>query len=144
MYDGNGNGNNYTKVGGFHIKPMYLYIGIAIVAVIALYFVTQFLNTSLVMHFGVVAGALLLLANLRELLGQSYAQRSGTALLNCLIGGALVCAWLSQIAGVLFWVPALVLLGISVPLSLGRASVYSTYVQTARGAVSNLRRSVNR
>ncbi|NOK60781.1 MAG: hypothetical protein GFH27_549289n236 [Chloroflexi bacterium AL-W] len=144
MYGGNGNGNSYTNPGGFRIKPMYVYIGIAVVAIIALYFITQFLNTSLVMHFGVVAGALLLLANLRELLGQSFSQRSSTALLNCLIGGALVCAWLSQIAGVLFWVPALILLGIAVPLSIGRASVYSTYVQTARGAVSNMRRAVNR
>jgi hypothetical protein len=154
MYNGNGNYNGGTKfesdrstinVGGFRIKPVYLYAGIAVLALLALYFVTRFLNTGLVMHFGAFAGVLLLVANLRELIGQSYAQRSSTALLNVLIGGALICAWLTQITGVLLlWIPAVVLLGIATPLTFGRASIYSSYVQTARGAFDGIRRSISR
>jgi hypothetical protein len=86
----------------------------------------------------------LLLANIRELIGMSYAQRGSTALLNSLIGGALLFAWLSQLAGALFWIPAVLLLVVAAPLVLGRVSVYSTYVQTARTAVTNVRRAVGR
>ncbi|MCG8349053.1 MAG: hypothetical protein MI924_14880 [Chloroflexales bacterium] len=158
MYDGNGSGNGnggynsgsgyngsrYVNIGGFRIKPMYMYVAIGVVILLAIYFVMRFLNTGLVMHFGLVAGVLLLLANLRELIGMSYAQRGSTALLNSLIGGALFFAWLSQLAGALFWIPAVLLMVVAVPLVLGRVSVYSTYVQTARSAVSNMRRAVGR
>jgi hypothetical protein len=148
---GNGNGdNNYRSggssyssggihVGGFHIKPLYLYIAGAAVFLLAMYLLVRFLNAGLVMHFSVVAGALLLLANVRELIGRSYSRHQNTALLNVLIGAALVCAWMSQILGVLFWVPALALLAISAPLAWSRAAVYQTYMQTARGAFDRLR-----
>jgi hypothetical protein len=46
---------------------------------------------------------------------------------------------MSQILGVLFWVPALALLAISAPLAWSRAAVYQTYMQTARGAFDRLR-----
>ncbi|MCU0495211.1 MAG: hypothetical protein MUD01_26795 [Chloroflexaceae bacterium] len=153
MYNGNGNGNynggyngngGSVNVGGFRIKPLYLYIGVAVIAVVAVYFLINFVQAGLVMHFSLAAGVLLLLANLRELIGQSYSQRGSTAMLNCLIGSALVCAWLSQIVGLLLWIPALLLLGVSVPLVLGRASVYNSYVQTARSAVGSVRRAVGR
>jgi hypothetical protein len=155
MYNGYGNGNGdndyrsrsstYSSggggihVGGFHIKPLYLYIAGAAVFLLAMFLLVRFLNAGLVMHFGVVAGALLLLANVRELIGRSYSQHQNTALLNVLIGAALVCAWMSQILGVLFWVPAIVLLAISAPLAWSRAAVYQTYMRTARGAFDRLR-----
>jgi hypothetical protein len=104
----------------------------------------RLLNTGLVMHFSMLAGVLLLLANLREVLGKSYARHNNTALLNTLIGGALVFAWLSQFLGALLWVPAIAMLGIAAPLAIGRASVYQTYVRTARGAMGNLRHMAGR
>lgn len=147
MYNGNGKWNNrngYTTVGGFRIKSVYLYVAVGIVALLAIYTLTRFLNTSLVVHFGMVAGALLILANLRELLGQTYSQHSSTALLNCLIGVALVCAWLSQIFSMLMWVPAVALLAIAAPLAIGRAGVYSSYMRTARTAFDGVRRTMGR
>lgn len=163
MYDGNGNGNRsstssytgssytgpsappaYTSIGGVRIKPVFIWGAIAAVIILAIYLVVRFLNAGLVMHFGLVAGALLLIANLRELIGQSYSQRGSTALLNCLIGGALIFAWLSQIIGALLWIPAILLIGIAVPLALGRASVYSAYVNTARSTIGSVRRMVGR
>src|SRR5688572_32764738 len=111
MYSGNGgrNGGNYTRIGGYPIKPLYLYIGLGIVALVAIYFVLNLFNTSFVMHFGAYAGLLLLIANVRELFGNSYGQKGSTALLNVLIGGALLLAWLSQIVTGLLWVPAIIL-----------------------------------
>jgi hypothetical protein len=155
MYNGYGNGNgdnNYRSgssrssyssggihVGGFHIKPLYLYIAGAAVFLLVMYLLVRFLNAGLVMHFSVVAGALLLLANVRELMGNSYSRHQNTALLNVMIGAALVCAWMSQILGVLFWVPAVALLAIAAPLAWSRAAVYQTYMRTARGAFDRLR-----
>lgn len=147
MYNGNGD-RNYTgsnvNIGGFRIRPLYVYIGIAAILLIALALLIRMLDTSLVMHFGLVAGGLLLLANVRELLGHAYAQHNSTALLNSLIGGALICAWLSQILSGLLWIPALLLIGVAIPLVLGRSSVYLTYMQMARNAVNGVRRAVGR
>lgn len=143
-YNGNYNGNRYASIGGFRVRAIYLYVALAVVALVTVYFLINFINTSLVIHFGVFAGALLLVANLRELIGNSYAQRSGTALLNCMIGAALVFAWLSQVASQFMWIPAIALVAIATPLAIGRASVYSSYVAAARTAVGTARRAVGR
>lgn len=143
MY-GNGNGGGYTQVGGWRIKPLYLYIAAAVAVLVAVFFVLRFLNTSLVMHFGAYAGLLLLVANVRELIGNTYGERGSTALLNVLVGGALICAWLSQLLGALLWIPAVVLMVIATPLIFGRASVYRGYITAARGAADTVRRTIVR
>lgn len=143
MYNGNGtnNGGRYTRIGGVPIKPAYLYIAGAIVLLVAIYFVMRFLSTSLVMHVSVFAGVLLLIGNLRELIGNAYGQRGSTALLNVLVGAALIFAWLTQFLGALFWIPALLLLGVATPLIFGRAGVYTAYLDTARTLVGSVRRT---
>jgi len=149
MYNGNGNSNGnysgnggYTNVGGFRIKPVYLYIVGIIVVVAAIYFVMRFLNTSLALHFGAFSGALLLIANLRELIGMSYTQRGSTALLNMLVGGGLIFAWLASFFGPLLWIPAVIMVGIATPLIFGRANVYRAYITTAQGAFDGIRRTI--
>ncbi|MEI7644871.1 MAG: hypothetical protein WCJ55_11375 [Chloroflexales bacterium] len=142
-YNGNGGNGGYTNVGGFRIKPIYLYVAGIIALIVAIYFVMGFLQTSLVMHFGAFVGALLIIANLRELIGMSSSQRGSTALLNLLVGGGLICAWLAEaFLGRLLWIPAVLLVGIATPLIVGRANVYRTYLTTARGAIDGLRRTV--
>jgi hypothetical protein len=154
-YNGNG-GNRYRSRGsapssvnfrGFEIKPLYMYIAGGILLLLVIYLMVQFWQTSLVMHFSAAAGVLLLLANVRELIGKSYGQHYSTAMLNTMIGGALIFAWLTQLLGVLgwiLWLPALALLVVAAPLAVGRASVYRAYLQTARGAAENVRRAVGR
>jgi hypothetical protein len=132
------------RVAGFEIKPLYLYIGAGIIFLVILYFLVNILRAAGVLHFGLVSGVLLLLANVRELIGRSYGQHKNTALLNCLIGGGLLSAWLGEIVGLVFWLPAIALLVISIPLAVGRASVYSAYMNTARAAMGNLRRAAGR
>lgn len=149
MYNGNGNGNytnngGSTTIGGFRIKPIYLYAAGLVAVLLAIFFILRFLNTSLALHFGAFAGVLLLIANLRELIGQGYAQRGSTALLNILVGGGLIFAWLAQFFGALLWVPAIALLAVATPLILGRAAVYTSYVNAARTAVNGIRRTVGR
>lgn len=145
MYNGNGgNGNGSTRIGGFAIKPIYLYIAAAIAVVVAIFFVLRFLNTSLVIHFGAYAGLLLLIANLRELIGSSYGQKGSTALLNVLVGGALIFAWLTQLISSLFWIPALILAVVATPLIFGRARVYTAYLDTAKSIAGSVRRNIVR
>jgi len=146
MYSGNGgrNGGSYTRIGGYPIKPLYLYIGLALIAVVAIYFVLNLFTTHLVMHFGAFAGLLLLIGNVRELLGSSYGQKGSTALLNVLIGAALICAWLSQIVTSLLWIPALILMAIATPLIFGRARVYTAYLDTAKTIAGSVRRTMVR
>lgn len=145
MYSGGDNsGGGYTRVGGWRIKPIYLYIAALIAVVVAIFFVLRFLNTSMVMHFGAYAGVLLLIANVRELIGSGYGERGSTALLNTMVGGGLLCAWLAQFLGPLLWIPALVLVVIATPLIFGRASVYRGYIGAARGAADTVRRTLVR
>ncbi|NJM05019.1 hypothetical protein HC891_00500 [Candidatus Gracilibacteria bacterium] len=146
MYNGSGNGpgRRYVSIAGFRVRPMYLYIAAAVAVLLVIFFILNFVSLGLAMHYGAVAGLLLLIANLRELLGQSFANRSGTALLNVLIAVGLVCAWLVQFLGPFLWIPAIVLLLIAAPLSIGRASVYRSYLTTARSAVDVARRTLVR
>jgi hypothetical protein len=158
MYNSGGSngGNNYNRnsyttrsgsgvrIGGVYIKPLYLYIGLGAAVLLLLAFLIQFINTHILLHFGVFAGALLLLANVRELLGQSYERHSNTALLNTMVGGALVFAWLSQFLGGLMWIPAIALLAFATPLAVGRASVYATYTRTARSMLGQASQVVSR
>lgn len=141
MYGGSNGSGNTPRIGGFVIKPIYLYIAGAIAVLVVAMLVFRFLNTSLVMHFGAYAGALLLIGNLRELIGQGYGDRGSTALLNVLVGGGLIFAWIAQLFGALFWIPAIILLAIATPLIFGRATVYKGYITAARGAVDSARRT---
>lgn len=145
MYSGgNGNVGGSRSSGGWRIKPLYLYIAGVIAVLAAIFFVMRFLNTGLVMHFGAYAGVLLLIANVRELVGSTYGERGSTAMLNVMVGGGLICAWLAQFLGPLLWIPALVLVLIATPLIFGRASVYRGYISVARGAADTVRRTLVR
>jgi hypothetical protein len=144
MYNGNGgsNGGSYrpgNRFGG--IKPIYLSIAGVVAVLVAIYFVMRFFSASLQLHFGAFAGVLLLIANIRELIGAGVAQRGSTALLNVLVGAGMLCAWLTIFLGALMWVPALLLVGIATPLILGRASVYRGYLDVARRGADSVRRT---
>ncbi len=152
MYNGSKNyrsNNNFSvsksglRVGKFFIKQEYLILGSGLlIFLFVLHAVTKIVNTSLLIHFGCFAGALLLLANLREVLGNSFSPRQNTALLNSLVGGALVGAWLSQVIGLLFWIPAVILLGIATPLAFGSAPAYKVYLQQAQKSAIRVVQSV--
>ncbi|WP_322510811.1 hypothetical protein [Chloroflexus sp.] len=145
MYGNNGNGSrqSYVIIGGYPVKSIYVIIFGLLVFGLVVYFLLRFFNIGLTMHFSAFAGVLLLIANLRELMGMGYTQRGSTALLNTLVGAGLICAWLAQFF-VFFWLPALLAVGVATPLVLNRSGVYAAYLTTAQQAVERVRRTLVR
>jgi hypothetical protein len=136
MYNGNGN----RSIGGFRIPSIYIYVAVAIVAVIAISLVGGLLSAGMQAYFALGAGVLLLLGNVRELV--SYGQNAGAALMNTLIGGALVLFFLGNAFGWVWYIPALALLLAALPLGLRRAAVYTAYLDAARTMSNTVRRAV--
>jgi hypothetical protein len=144
------------SIGSLRIKPLYLWITLAVVLLVAVYLLSQILNTSLIIHFGMVSGLLLLWANGRSFLQQvrtpanvyTYTPQpqaeKGTILLNLLVGIGLVSAWFSQVISVLFWMPALVLLIAAFPLASGKSRFYDTYARMAQQTVQTVQRAIGR
>jgi len=151
MYNGNGNGNgnNYGNgsSGRFSaIPPLYLYIGIGIAVLLGIWLLSSFFRAGIEGYFTLVAGVLLVLGNLRDLIANPYAQRSNIALLNTLIGGGLIFYFLGRGGfppiGAFWYAPSVLMLLIAAPLMIGRASVYSVYLGAARNVVGGIRRVV--
>ena len=150
MYNGNGNGSKYsngtTTSRASGISPLYLYIGIGLAVLLGIWLLSSFFRAGIEGYFTLIAGVLLVLGNLRDLIANPYAQRSNIALLNTLIGGGLIFYFLGRgsfppIGG--FWyAPAVLMLLIAAPLMIGRASVYSVYLGAARNVVGGIRRVV--
>lgn len=137
------NGNGYrTGSGGFGIPPLYLYIGVGILVVIAVSLIGGLLSAGVQAYFAVAAGALLVLANLRDLIGGRASVNNGAALMNTLVGVALIFFFLGSAFGWIWYIPALLLLVAAVPLALRRATVYTAYLDAARGMAMGVRRAV--
>ncbi len=140
------NGNGYRSSsgsGGFGIPPLYLYIGIGILAIIAVSLIGGLLSAGVQAYFAVAAGALLVLANLRDLLGGRAGMNSGAALMNTLVGAALIFFFLGSAFGWIWYIPALLLLIAAIPLGLRRAAVYTAYLDAARSMAVGVRRAVS-
>jgi hypothetical protein len=147
MYNGNGSNYRRSPSGRFAgIPPVYLYIGIALLVVLGLWFLSSFFSAGIEGYFAVTAGILLVLGNLRDLIANPYAQRSNIALLNTLIGGGLIFYFLGRGGfpplGGIWYIPAVLMLLIAAPLMIGRASVYTVYLGAARNTVDGIRRVV--
>jgi hypothetical protein len=138
------NGSGYTS--GRRIPPLYLYIGVGVIALLAIWIVGSFIRTGVEGYFTLTAGVLLILGNLRDVIANPTPSRNNTSLLNTLIGGGLVLFFLGRGGfpplGWVWFVPAVALLALAAPLMIGRASFYSAYLGVARDAVANARRAV--
>jgi hypothetical protein len=147
MYNGNGNKYSNGSSGRFSaVPPLYLYIGIGLVVLLGIWLLSSFFRAGIEGYFTLVAGVLLVLGNLRDLLANPYAQRSNIALLNTLIGGGLIFYFLGRGGfpplGGLWYAPAVLMMLIAAPLMIGRASVYTVYLGAARNVVGGIRRVV--
>ncbi len=135
------NGNGYrNNSGGFGIPPLYIYIGIGIAAIIIVSIIGGLLSAGVQAYFAVAAGILLVLANLRDLLS---GVNSSAALMNTMIGAALIFFFLGSAFGWIWYIPALLLLIAAAPLGLRRADVYQVYLDAARSMAVNVRRAVS-
>jgi len=144
MYNNNGNsygGGSYRRGSG--IPPIYLYIGIGILLLLGIWLLMGFLRAGIDAYFALVVGILLVLGNLRDLIANSYQGRSQVSLMNTLLGAGLVFFFLGRgPLGLIGYVPAIVLTLIAAPLMLGRAVVYTAYVNTARKAIGTVKNVV--
>ncbi|MBK9943139.1 MAG: hypothetical protein U0Z44_16930 [Kouleothrix sp.] len=145
----NGNGNSYS--GGPYrrrsgVPPLYLYIGIGILVLFGIWAVLSFFRAGISGYFALIAGVLLVLGNLRDLISNPYMQRGNVSLLNTLIGGGLIFFFLGEGGFPPFlwgwYIPAIVLMLIAAPLMLGRAVVYTAYINTARRAIGTVKNAV--
>lgn len=133
----NGNGYRHSS-GGSGIPPIYLYIGIGILAVIIISVIGGLLSAGVQAYFAVAAGALLVLANLRDLLSGAG---NSAALMNTMVGVALIFFFLGSAFGWVWYIPALLLLIAATPLALRRVDVYTIYLDAARSIAVNVRRA---
>ena len=144
MYNNNGNsygGGSYKRGSG--IKPAYLYIGIGIVVLLAIWVLMSFLRAGIDAYFALAVGVLLVLGNLRDLIASSYQGRTQVSLMNTLLGASLVFFFLGRgPLGLVGYVPAILLAIIAAPLMLGRAVVYTAYVSSARKAIGTVKNVV--
>jgi hypothetical protein len=138
------NGSRFTS--GRNIPPLYLYIGIGLIALVAIWFVSSFFRAGIEGYFTLAAGILLILGNLRELIANPYPSRTNMALLNTMIGGGLVTYFLGRGGfppfGGAWYVAAIALLVLAAPLMIGNTAVYSRYIGVARDGVDRARRAV--
>jgi len=146
----NGSGNRYGNGGsgrGAGIPPVYLYIGIGLLILLGIWMLAGFVRAGIEGYFALVAGVLLVLGNLRDLIANPFLQRSNVSLLNTLIGGGLIFFFLGKgmfpPLGPIWYVPALLMLLIAAPLMIGRASVYTAYIGVARNVVGGIQRAVS-
>lgn len=141
----NGNGYKYQNRGQtpFGVRPLYLYIGIGLLVLIALWFVGGLVGGLLSAWFPLAAGILLVLGNLRDVILNPYPQKANTALINTLIGAGLIMYFVASAFGAIWYIPAVLLLLIAAPLMLGRADVYATYMLAARNTVDGVRRAIS-
>lgn len=141
------NGNGYKFQSGrrtpFGIRPLYLYIGIGILVLIALWFISGLLTAGVTAYFSLAAGILLVLGNLRDVIMNPYPQKANTGLLNSLVGVALIMFFLGKAFGAIWLIPAVLLLLVAAPLLLGRTDVYATYMLAARNTADGVRRTIN-
>ncbi len=141
------NGSGYKYQSGrktpFGIRPLYLYIGIGILALIALWFVSGLLTAGITAYFSLAAGVLLVLGNLRDVIMNPVLQKGNTGLLNTLIGVGLILFFVGSAFGALWFIPAVLLLLLAAPLMLGRSEVYATYMLAARNTADTVRRTIS-
>ncbi len=134
------NGNGYrNNTGNFGIPPLYIYIGIGIAAIIVVSIIGGLLSAGVQAYFAVAAGILLVLANLRDLLSGT---NNSAALMNTMIGAALIFFFLGSAFGWVWYIPALLLLVAAAPLGVRRADVYTVYLDAARSMATSVRRAV--
>lgn len=115
------------------IPQRYVYIAAAVGLLFGIYIVYQLLTMGLQSYLAIIAGVMLLIGNGPELVRSLQRREIGLAMLNTLVGAALVCYFLGNlIVPFVFWTIAIVLLGFALPLTINRAGVAGAYLRGLR------------
>ena len=121
------------QTGRLHIPQRFVIIAAAVGLLVGMYLVYQLLTAGLQAYLAVVAGAMILIGNAPELARSLQRREIGLAMLNTLVGLALVSYFVgSLIFSIVFWPLALLLLALALPLTMNRAGVAGAYLRTIR------------
>ena len=118
----------------------WIYIFALVGVLVAIYVVYQFLTAGLQAYIALIAGIMLLITNLPELVRAVQARQLGSAVHNTLVGAALVSYFVGEIVlKALFWPLAILLIFLAVPLMLNRVGVARAYANAGRNVVNQAR-----
>jgi hypothetical protein len=121
------------QLGNLRIPQRYVTIFAVIGLLVGIYVVYHLLTAGLQAYVALIAGAMILIGNGPALIQSLQRRELGLAMLNTLVGGALVTFFLGTILlKIVFWPIAIVLLGLALPLTINRAGVASTYLRVVR------------
>ncbi len=110
-----------------------IYIFALIGVVVAILVVYRLLTAGLQAYLALIAGAMLLIGNISDLTRTLQRRQLGVAMLNTLVGMALICYFLGVlIVPVLFWPLSIVLLVAALPLTISRAGAAQAYLRGAQ------------
>ncbi len=129
-----------NQSGGFRVPQRYLYVAAAIGVFFLMVLVYRFLTAGLQSYLALVAGVMLLIGNAPELFRSFQRRELGLPMLNTLVGLALSAFFAgSLLLKIIFWPLAIVLLGLALPLTLGRARVAGAYIGALRALIMQAR-----
>ena len=117
-----------------------IYIFALVGVLVAIYIVYQFLTAGVDRYLALAGGLMLLVGNLPDLVRSLQQRQVGTAMMNTLVGLALVSFFIGEIVlKALFWPLALLLLIAAAPLAINRAGATRAYLNTGRAVAGQLR-----
>lgn len=89
-----------------------------------------------------ISGAMLLIGNAPDLVRNMQRREIGLAMLNSLVGVALVSFFFAKWLGILFYIPLVLSLVAALPLVINRAQIAATYIGLLKTGVVQVRRVV--
>ena len=122
-----------NRIGRFEIPQRWLYVAAAVGLVVGIIIIYNLLTAGLQSYLALIAGSMLLIGNAPDLVRSLQRRDLGVAMLNSLIGGALISYFVGRIfLPPVFWPIAILMLALALPLTFNRAKVAGTYLNTFR------------
>lgn len=110
-----------------------LYLFAIVGVLVAIYILYGLLTAGVQAYIALIAGLMLLVGNIPELVRSLQQRVFGTAMFNALIGLSLICYFLgSALSQIIFYPLTIVLLLAALPLAINRAGATRAYLGAAR------------
>ena len=115
------------------IPQRYIIIAAVVGLLVGIFLVYQLLTAGVQAYLAIIAGVMLLIGNAPELIRSLQRREIGLAMLNTLVGLALVLYFVGRIfAAFIFWPLTALLLVLAVPLVFNRAAMAGAYLNGLR------------
>ena len=125
------------------ISQRWLAIAAVVGLLVGMFLVYRLLTAGLQAYLAGISGTMLLIGNAPDLVRSLQRRELGLAMLNVLVGLALVCYFVGSIAGtIIFWPLAILLLALALPLTINRAGIAGAYLRGARQLFGQARQFV--